>query len=264
MEIQELITRGRILFSRAPKRLEVFKLVNGRRGTKEIAIKTGKSVVPTLDDLRKMKNLELIKPKINQKGKMVKKEEYTVFEKNPLMANVSISYFSDSKSKKHLPKKTRLKIKQKSRSFGSLPIPSAKEILDICKHGEDQIYEFKAPGVEIKKITKKIGGFLNTKRGGLLFYGVEDNGKIVGTDLARHKFDNQLQNSVKHTISPSVTITIKSVKIIGNEIIVVLIPAWNKKDVYQYDGRTLIRQGTNDFIASPDEVRKLHDGKYVV
>jgi len=83
-------------------------------------------------------------------------------------------------------------------------------------------------------------------------------------NLARQKFDNRLQNSLKHTISPSVTITIKSVKVIGNEIIIVLIPAWNKKDVYQYDGGTLIRKGTNDFPASPDEIRKLHEGKYVV
>lgn len=265
MEIQELITRGRILFSRAPKRLEVFKLVNGRRGPKEVAIKVGKPVVPTLNDLQKMKNLELIKLKKNSKGKVVKKEGYTVYEKNPLISNVSISYFTDSKFKKHLPRKIKLRTKQKYKSsFGVLSLPHAKEILDICKHGEDQIYEFKAPGVDIKKITKKIGGFLNTKQGGLLFYGVEDDGNIVGTDMRRQKFDNRLQNSIKHTIFPSTTITIRSVNTLGHEIIVVLISPWNRKDVYQYDGRTYIRKGTNDLVASPDEVRKLHQGNYVV
>ena len=265
MEIQELITRGRILFSRAPKRLEVFKLVNGRRGPKEVAIKVGKPVVPTLNDLQKMKNLELIKLKKNSKGKVVKKEGYTVYEKNPLISNVSISYFTDSKSKKHLPRKIKLRTKQKYKSsFSALSIPSAPEILGICKHGEDQIYEFKASGVDVKKITKKIGAFLNTKQGGLLFYGVEDDGTIVGTDMKRQKFDNRIQNSIKNTISPSATVKIKSVETLGHEIIVLSIPAWNRKDVYQYDGRTLIRKGTNDFVASPDEVRKLHQGKYVI
>ena len=118
--------------------------------------------------------------------------------------------------------------------------------------------------MDVKKITKKIGGFLNTKQGGLLFYGVEDDGTIVGSDMKRQKFDNRIQNSIKNTISPAATVKIKSVKTLGHEIIVLSIPAWNRKDVYQYDGRTLIRKGTNDFVASPDEVRKLHQGKYVV
>ena len=265
MELQELITRGRMVFLNAPKRLEAFKLVNGRRGTKEITIKTGRSVVSILHDLQKIKNQELIRPKINRKGEIIKKDRYTTYEKNPLIANISISYFSDSGSSKQVLKRTRLKTKQKSRStFAALVVPHAKEILDICKHGEDQIYEFKASRTDIKKITKKIASLLNTKRGGLLFYGIEDDGTISGADMPRQKFDNKLQNSLKNTIFPSATVTIKNVRVLGYDIIVILIPPWNRKDVYQYDSRIYVRKGTNDFPAHPDEVRTLHEGKYVV
>ena len=254
-----------MLFSTAPKRFEVFKLVNGIRGPKEIALRTGKPVVPTLNDLQKMKNQELIRPKINGKGDTIKKDKYTIYEKNPLISNIPASYFSDSGSRKQIPKKTKLKTKQKSENaFTALTIPSDKKILDICNHGEDQIYEFKASGVDIKKITKKICGFLNTKNGGLLFYGVEDDGTISGADIARQKFDNKLQNSIKNTVSPSATVTIKNISVLGHDIIIILIPPWNRTDVYQYDGRVIIRKGTNDFIAHTNEVRKLHEGRYVV
>ena len=47
MELQELISRGRFVFSGAPKRLEVFRLINGKRNTKEIAIKIGMVLPPS-------------------------------------------------------------------------------------------------------------------------------------------------------------------------------------------------------------------------
>lgn len=145
-----------------------------------------------------------------------------------------------------------------------LHIPSGNEVLDICRAGEDQIHEFKAAGTEIQKLTKEIAAFANTKLGGLIFYGVEDDGIITGSDKRKQEFDQSLQNSVRNTISPSLTIDIEERDILGYQIIIIRIPAWSKKDVYHYDGRVYIRRGTNAFMAKPEDSKKLHSGKSIV
>ena len=54
MELQELISRGRFLFSGAIKRFEIFKLINGKKSAKEIAIKVDRSFSSVLQDIEKM------------------------------------------------------------------------------------------------------------------------------------------------------------------------------------------------------------------
>jgi len=265
VEIQELVSRGRLLFSGAPKRLEVFKLVNGKRSAKEISRKSGKPFVSTLHDLRKMKDLELITPKKDKNGKIMKKEGSVIYEKAPLIHHIPISYFTDStKIVKETAESRKLAGRTRIEGLPSLHIPTENEILDICKNGEDQIYEFKAAGTDIRKLTKEIAAFANTKLGGIIFYGVEDDGTIVGTDKRRPELDQPLQNSIKNIISPSLIIDIKETDILGHTIILLRIPSWNRKDVYHYEGRVYIRKGTNVFIATPEESKKLHKGDSIV
>lgn len=259
MEIQELVSRARLLFAGAPKRLEVFKLVNGRRSAKEISRKAGKPYVPTLNDLQKMKDMELITPRKDRNGKVLKKENSIVYEKAPLIIHIPISMFIDpTKIVKERVESKKLTKAAKDRAPPSIHIPSEKEILDICRSGEDQTYEFKAPGTETRNLTKEVAAFANTKLGGLIFYGVEDDGTIVGTDKRRQELDQSLQNSMKNTISPSLVVDIKEKDVLGHKVIIVLIPAWNRKEVFHYEGRVLLRKGTNVFTATPDESRKLH------
>jgi len=92
--LQELISRGRFIFQGAPKRLEIFKLIDGKRSAKEIAIKVGRSHSSVLNDIKKLKDMELIKEKIVN-GKILKKDGSTVFEKNPIIRHVPYTYFSD-------------------------------------------------------------------------------------------------------------------------------------------------------------------------
>jgi hypothetical protein len=265
VEIQELVARGRILFSGAPARLEVFKLVNGKRSAKEIARKLGRSNIAILNDLLKMKDMELIFPKMDKSGKVIKKADSIVYDKSPLIRHIPISYFEDStRIAKETVKAQALGGKTKSRKLPSLQMPSETEILDICRHGEDQIYEFKAAGTDTQKLTKEVAAFANTKLGGLIFYGVEDDGTIAGTDKRRQDLDQPLQNSIRNAISPSLTIDIAEKDILGHKIILIRIPAWNRKDVYHYEGRVYIRHGTNAFIAKPEQSKKLHKGTPVV
>jgi hypothetical protein len=264
MELQELISRGRFLFAGAPKRLEVFKLINGKRSTKEIALESGRGFNATLNDIKKLKDMGLIRPKRKNDGEILRKDGCIVYEKVPLLQHIPISYFEESpKIKGTITQGKKLK-EAKRHKISPISIPSEDGILDICKHGEDQIYEFKAPGVDISKITKEIAAFLNTRKGGLIFYGIDDDGRVIGADLRRQDFDQALQNSIRNTISPQPNIEIKEMDVLGHKVLIILIPPWDRKNIYQYkDGRVYIRKGTNIFPATAEELKKLARGEHV-
>lgn len=258
--IQELVSRARVLFQGSPKRRQVFELVNGKRSAKEIGRKTGRVVNTILNELQQMKDLELVQL-VMEDGKPLKKEGSYVYEKIPLIKHVSTTYF-DSPEK--LPAKPILKKTGVGKVSSALRIPSEQEVLDVCKGGEDQLYEFKAAGVEMKTLSKEICAFANTSGGGFLFYGVEDDGTIDNSDQIRQKFDQSLQNSVRNMISPALSVRVVEKEIVGHKILIIVIPPWDRKHVYQFDGRVHIRKGTNAFTAKPEETKQLHAGKIVV
>jgi hypothetical protein len=240
-------------------------LVNGNSTAKEISRKCRRSHSSVLNDLARIEAMELIRPKTNNRGDLIKVDNSAIFEKVPLVAYLSASYFTDyilGQSKAYqLSQSQSKKSREASRTN---PIPNEKQILEICRAGEDQTYEFKGQGTDVQKLTKEIAAFANTKLGGLVLYGVADDGTIHGSNISRQKLDQPLQNSVRNSISPSLVIDLQSRNVTGYQIMVIAVPPWNRKDVYQLDGRVYLRKGTNVFIAKPDEVRKLHEGKYVI
>jgi DNA-binding transcriptional ArsR family regulator len=263
MDIQEIVSRGKFIFSGAPKRLEVFKLVNGKKSAKEIAKKVGKSVANTLGDLQKMRDIGLIKERTNHQGNSYRKENSIVYEKDSLTKHIPISFFTDPIQAPKI--KTKLKKNRKKERITKITIPDEKQILSICGSGEDQQNEFKAPGVEPTKITKEISAILNTKLGGIVFYGIEDDGTILGSDKRRQTLDQSIQNSIKNSIAPAPPlIRLLEKSVLGQLIILIVVPPWNRKEVYQYQGKVLIRKSTNIFGVTPEELKKLHQGKYVV
>lgn len=265
MELQELISRARLLFSSAPKRHAVFNLINGKKSAKEIAIKTGKSLSATLQDLQKMKDLELVNPKENEEGDIVKKDNSIVYEKNPILKHLSTTYFEDPTRLPITQRRNKeLKNSTSERVPAGIVIPNESGILDICKDGEDQLYEFKRAGTEMRVLSKEICGFANTRMGGLIFYGVDDDGAIGNSDKRRQEFDQSLQNSIRSNISPALSIKIIEKDVLGHKILLIYIPPWNRTNVYQFDGRVYIRQGTNVFVAKPEELKKLHNEEYII
>jgi len=265
MDLQELIARGRFVFSKAPERLGVFGLVNGKRTASDIAGMLKRHANNIRRDLKRLSDAELIQVRRDIDGRPVKIGGFTVYEKTPLARTVPIAYFhGPTRLLKDKPRGRGMPQKSKGKRPSTLPAPTETEILDICKNGEDQIYEFKAAGTEVRKITREIAAMLNTKQGGIVLYGVDDDGTIQGSDLTRQRFDQPLQNSVKNSISPAAVVGLKSISVVGSDVLVVIAPPWNRRDVYQYDEKVLVRKGTNVFAAKPEELRKLHRGEYVI
>jgi len=263
-DLQELILRGRFIFSGAPKRFEVFNLINGKNSTKDAAKRTGRSLSSVLQDIEKLKDLELIQEKQDSKG-LLKKDGASVFEKAPLIKHVPDSYFRDVADTSRLIKKKVSKTARPQR-LTCIHIPSENETLDICKEGENQLYEFKSPSTKMEDISEEIAAFLHTKSGGILFYGIDDGGTVLGSDIKRQDFDQRIHNSIRNTINPSPNIDIKEKDVMGAKIILVIIAPWDRKSLYQYTkkDRYLIRKGTNKFALQPDELKNLSKGIYVV
>lgn len=267
MDLQELISRGRFIISNAPERLRVFTLVNGKRNTRQIAKETKRHINNVRRDLQLLCNAGLIAPKTGKDQVAMTLDGLPAYEKVPLARTVPLTYFrgpSKNFSISPTPPSIGSGGGARAKKPVALAAPSENEVLDICKHGEDQIYEFKGQGVDVKKLTREVAAMLNTRQGGLIFYGIDDDGTIQGTDITRQKLDQPLQNSIKDGISPAATVKLHSVAVIGHEVLVIVVPPWNRRDVYQCDGRVLLRKGTNVFAAKPEESKKLHKGEYVV
>lgn len=265
--LQELIFRGRFIMADAPERLKIFESVNGRRGTDDISKIVKRHVNNTRRDLTLLTDAGLIQL-VFEKGEQVKKNGYPVYEKVPLARTIPLRYFSTPTKLVGNVENDRLSLGTSKKSVNArvpkpLAFPTEHEILQIAKAGEDQFYEFKGQGTEMQKLSREIAAMLNTHQGGIIFYGVDDAGTIEGSDAALQKFDQSLQNSVRNAISPSATIKLKTIQVLGSNVIAVLVPPWNKKNVYQYNEKVLIRKGTNVFAAKPDELRQLHAGKHI-
>lgn len=117
-----------------------------------------------------------------------------VYEKVPLARTVPLIYFQGLSKlvTPHSRQPRALSHSSKLRKPPSLPVPVETELLDICRKGEDQLYEFKGQGTAANKIVREVGAMLNTRQGGIVFYGVDDDGTIQGSDMSRQKLDQSV------------------------------------------------------------------------
>ena len=246
----------------APSRLAVFEAVDGRRTAEEIARSLARHVNNVRRDLAVLRDAGLVHQRMNA-GIEVTRDGYPIYEKVALARTVSLKYFGPVGQRPEVADAAN-KSWRAPRKDNSLPVPDENAILEVARHGEDQLYEFKMPGVEAGKLSREICAMLNTSRGGIVFYGIDDAGTIVGSDMSRQQFDQLIQNSIKNTISPAAVVGLHSVSVMGSEVLVVVVPPWNRKDVYQHGEKVLVRKGTNVFAAKPEELKKLYAGQSVI
>jgi predicted HTH transcriptional regulator len=264
VDLQELILRGRFLLAEAPERLKVFELVNGRRTVNDIAGLTNRRESNVSKDIARLVDAELLQARINSDGSPARAGASVIYEKVPLARTVPMRFFRGTPAR--LPAKGKRAPTQggklrTSRKVKARSVPEEAELLAIFQSGEDQAFEFKGQGTEARKIAKEAAAMLHSREGGVLFYGIDDDGAIQGTDIARQQLDQSVQNAMRNSVAPQATIHIKTVTVMGAEIVAIVVSPWNGRDVYHYEGRVYIRKGTNVFQATPEEVRGLHEGR---
>jgi hypothetical protein len=251
----------------APERLRLFQQVDGKRNTAELARAVKRHINNTRRDLNLLRDAGLIQP-VMRKGEELRTSGHPVYEKVPLARTIPHRLFSATpsaplrtSSRQATPKADH---GRGHRSMpGPLAYPTENEILDIARLGEDQTHEFKRQGTEARGITREIAAMLNTREGGMILYGIDDAGSIEGSDVSSQRLDQPLQNAIRNTISPAATVKMRSINVLGTPVIVIIVPPWNRRQVYHYEGRVLLRRGTNVFVAKPEESKQLHAGKYI-
>lgn len=102
-----------------------------------------------------------------------------------------------------------------------------RNIREIIAKGEGLTTEFKQRFSTHPKIAKEIIAFANTK-GGLLLFGVDDDGSIYGVDS-----EKEIVELVKETIEehcePEIKYSIEFIELFGREIVTVEVPESEEK-----------------------------------
>lgn len=131
------------------------------------------------------------------------------------------------------------------------------ELKALVKNGESEKLEFKTSTGNISAGMQTICAFLNSKYGGVLIFGVKDNGQIIGqavTDKTHKDIALELNK-----IEPYVKIDIEYIKVADNSQVIVLLVHPSDKAPYTYDGRPFIRNQSTTMKMPKDEYISLYN-----
>ncbi len=128
-----------------------------------------------------------------------------------------------------------------------------KELLHIISQGENEQVEFKLNFN--KKIIETIVSFSN-KKGGKLFLGIADTGKITGIELSKESIQNW-QNEIKTKTEPAVFPDFEEIIIENKTVIVILVPEFPVKPV-SLQGRYYIRKKNSNHLLALNEINDVY------
>lgn len=136
------------------------------------------------------------------------------------------------------------------------------ELLEIVEKGEDSYTEFKEERAHSDQLAAEIVAFANTE-GGNLIVGVSDEGEIIGVtnlDKEMQRIDNICANNCE----PTVYTTIEKLVIDDKKILIVKIPKGTQRPYRTNRGIHYIRTASGKRIASPGELRLIHQASGAV
>lgn len=127
-------------------------------------------------------------------------------------------------------------------------------IKELIEKEESETLEFKKSTAQLERALKSICGFLNHK-GGIIYFGVEKNGKIIGqtiSDQTLRSISQKIRQRIKTEASPG----IKALEIEEKRIIEVIIKEGDNKPYY-LDGIAYKRVGTENVVVPPEELERI-------
>lgn len=144
-----------------------------------------------------------------------------------------------------------------SRESGLTQKFSQDDYLEIIKQGENEATEFKKNVEQESKeqFLESVGSFSNSK-GGIIFVGVDDNGKIKDVKEPE-KVKERIQSFIKDWVEPTPQFEITLEKIGEQKILVVRIFEGSNKPYNSKDQGVFIRYGSTDRHASRHDLDEL-------
>ena len=119
---------------------------------------------------------------------------------------------------------------------------------------ETENREYKKTTGELKEGIISLGSMLNKNGYGTLFFGVKDNGDVIGQQIGDHTLRDISQGIANH-LKPQVIPTISHELVDGKDIIRVYVEG--NEAPYSAHGRYFIRSADEDRELSPDQLRAL-------
>lgn len=119
---------------------------------------------------------------------------------------------------------------------------------------ENEVIEFKKTTGELKEAIISIVSILNKHQGGKLYFGIKDNGEIIGQDVSS-KTVREVSKAISENIEPKIYPVVNKVKLNDKECILV---EFEGDDIpYLAFGRAYMRVGDEDRQLSMKEIRKI-------
>lgn len=119
---------------------------------------------------------------------------------------------------------------------------------------ENEIVEFKESTAEFDRACKAIVAMLNKSGMGTIYFGVKDNGEVIGHLIGKDTLST-LADRIKESIKPSIYPVIKSETLDGKTIIKVIFQGSNKP--YAYKGAFYIRVEQQNLVMDPIVLRDM-------
>ena len=121
-------------------------------------------------------------------------------------------------------------------------------------HKESETIEFKKSTAELKEAVISIVAMLNKHGQGEVYFGISDDGKVVGQDIGRMTI-KEVTQAVVDNIEPKIYPKVETRKIEGKDCVVV--EAHGINSPYFAYGRAYIRVGESNKALSPHKIETL-------
>ena len=125
----------------------------------------------------------------------------------------------------------------------------------LLQQGENNAVEFKSAGVSVDGLAKEIVAFANTL-GGSILIGVEDDGFISGVNNAP-QVEEWVTNICRQNVIPPIQVTINIEASNNRDVIHIEVPKGKDKPYQTNKNQYLVRVGTTNRTASPQELLRL-------
>lgn len=140
-----------------------------------------------------------------------------------------------------------------------------QEALRLISEGENSKVEFKRKFTTFEKIARELIAFANS-RGGLIFFGVDDNGEIVGVKSEKET-EELLLETAKNYCEPEIELNVYVMEIEGKDVVIGEVKESNRKPhrIQDYQpnlnyrtAKVFIRMKSKSVQASREMIKLLH------
>ena len=131
------------------------------------------------------------------------------------------------------------------------------ELIERISNGEDSYTQFKEQAITAKELAKEFVAFSNAE-GGIVIFGVADDGEIKGIDRDEiEKIGQLVGNTANENVKPPIHPLIQNMTISEKKLIVVSVKSGYSKPYKTSSGVFYTKSGADKKIISDEELRRL-------